>query len=139
MAAWIFTDAILAGRPIQVFNNGKMRRDFTFIDDIVAGNITGAYDMLHMAAHQTQEIMDPLAAAIVAQFPEKFVAGAAPMMSSGMAVPALSTAPLDGPMAARDGRSLAGESAGTRAMFGAVWGPGAAVEWVQEHNLMIGR
>ncbi|HEX7969032.1 MAG TPA: NAD-dependent epimerase/dehydratase family protein [Stellaceae bacterium] len=37
MAAWIFTEAILAGRPIQVFNNGKMRRDFTFIDDIVAG------------------------------------------------------------------------------------------------------
>ena len=111
----------------------------TVVDDLVAGDTAGAYDMLHMAAHQTQEIMDPLAAAIVAQFPEKFVAGAAPMMSSGMAVPALSTAPLDGPMAARDGRSLAGESAGTRAMFGAVWGPGAAVEWVQEHNLMIGR
>lgn len=37
MAAWIFTDAILAGRPIKLFNNGEMRRDFTFIDDIVAG------------------------------------------------------------------------------------------------------
>ena len=37
MAAWIFTKAILAGRPIQVFNHGDMRRDFTFIDDIVAG------------------------------------------------------------------------------------------------------
>jgi UDP-glucuronate 4-epimerase len=37
MAAWIFTAAILAGRPIQVFNHGDMRRDFTFIDDIVAG------------------------------------------------------------------------------------------------------
>ena len=39
MALWTFTKAILAGQPIQVFNNGKMRRDFTFIDDIVAGVI----------------------------------------------------------------------------------------------------
>ena len=37
MAAWIFTEAILAGRPIRVFNHGDMRRDFTYIDDIVAG------------------------------------------------------------------------------------------------------
>jgi UDP-glucuronate 4-epimerase len=37
MAAWIFTEAILAGKPISLFNNGKMRRDFTYIDDIVAG------------------------------------------------------------------------------------------------------
>ena len=37
MAAWIFTDAILAGRPIRLFNHGKMRRDFTYIDDIVSG------------------------------------------------------------------------------------------------------
>jgi UDP-glucuronate 4-epimerase len=37
MAMWIFTRKILAGEPIQVFNHGKMRRDFTFIDDIVAG------------------------------------------------------------------------------------------------------
>ena len=37
MAMWLFTDAILSGRPIQVFNNGRMRRDFTYIDDIVAG------------------------------------------------------------------------------------------------------
>lgn len=37
MAVWLFTDAILAGRPIKVFNRGEMRRDFTYIDDIVAG------------------------------------------------------------------------------------------------------
>jgi UDP-glucuronate 4-epimerase len=37
MAAYLFADAILAGRPIRVFNYGDMRRDFTFIDDIVAG------------------------------------------------------------------------------------------------------
>lgn len=37
MAPWIFTRKILAGEPIQVFNHGNMRRDFTYIDDIVAG------------------------------------------------------------------------------------------------------
>ena len=37
MAMWIFTRKILAGKPIQVFNQGRMRRDFTYIDDIVAG------------------------------------------------------------------------------------------------------
>jgi len=37
MAMWIFTKAILEGRPIAVFNGGKMQRDFTFIDDIVSG------------------------------------------------------------------------------------------------------
>ncbi len=40
MAAWIFTKKILAGEPIEVFNNGDMRRDFTFIDDIVAGVVS---------------------------------------------------------------------------------------------------
>ena len=39
MAMWIFTKAILAGQPIDVFNHGKMRRDFTFVDDIVEGVI----------------------------------------------------------------------------------------------------
>lgn len=39
MAPILFADAILDGRPIQVFNQGKMRRDFTYIDDIVAGVI----------------------------------------------------------------------------------------------------
>jgi UDP-glucuronate 4-epimerase len=42
MAVWLFTDAILAGRPIKVFNHGDMYRDFTYIDDIVSG-IVGTY------------------------------------------------------------------------------------------------
>ncbi len=37
MAAYLFAKAILDGKPIRVFNNGDMRRDFTYIDDIVAG------------------------------------------------------------------------------------------------------
>jgi UDP-glucuronate 4-epimerase len=34
MAMWLFADAILAGRPIKLFNHGKMRRDFTYVDDV---------------------------------------------------------------------------------------------------------
>jgi UDP-glucuronate 4-epimerase len=37
MAMWIFTKALYEGRPLKVFNGGDMRRDFTFIDDIVRG------------------------------------------------------------------------------------------------------
>jgi UDP-glucuronate 4-epimerase len=39
MALFLFTKAILSGQPIDVFNYGKMRRDFTYIDDIVEGVI----------------------------------------------------------------------------------------------------
>lgn len=39
MALWLFTQAILAGQPINVFNEGRMQRDFTYIDDIVEGVI----------------------------------------------------------------------------------------------------
>jgi UDP-glucuronate 4-epimerase len=35
MAMWIFAKAIIAGEPIKLFNNGNMRRDFTYIDDVV--------------------------------------------------------------------------------------------------------
>ena len=37
MAYFLFTEAILRGQPIKVFNHGKMERDFTYIDDIVEG------------------------------------------------------------------------------------------------------
>lgn len=37
MALFLFTKAILEGKPINMFNHGKMRRDFTYIDDIVEG------------------------------------------------------------------------------------------------------
>ncbi len=44
MAYWTFTEKVLAGEPIQVFNNGDMERDFTYIDDIVAGVIATALE-----------------------------------------------------------------------------------------------
>ncbi|MHB9878796.1 GDP-mannose 4,6-dehydratase [Pacificimonas sp. ICDLI1SI03] len=37
MAMWLFTQAIMEGRPIEVFGEGNMQRDFTYIDDIVSG------------------------------------------------------------------------------------------------------
>src|SRR5438034_11118410 len=37
MAMWIFTKALLAGEPLPLYNGGEMRRDFTYIDDIVRG------------------------------------------------------------------------------------------------------
>jgi len=40
MAMWIFTEAINKGKPITVFNNGKMKRDFTYVDDIVNGVVS---------------------------------------------------------------------------------------------------
>jgi UDP-glucuronate 4-epimerase len=43
MAPWLFTKAILAGELINLFNHGDMRRDFTYIDDIVAGVIAALY------------------------------------------------------------------------------------------------
>ena len=39
MAPMLFADAILKGKPIRIFNYGKMQRDFTYIDDIVEGVI----------------------------------------------------------------------------------------------------
>jgi UDP-glucuronate 4-epimerase len=37
MALFLFTQAILEGRPIDVFNEGRMQRDFTYVDDVVEG------------------------------------------------------------------------------------------------------
>lgn len=45
MALFLFTKSILTGQPINVFNNGKMQRDFTYIDDIVSG-IIGVLDKI---------------------------------------------------------------------------------------------
>jgi UDP-glucuronate 4-epimerase len=39
MSPWLFTSAILEGRPIDIFNHGKMQRDFTFVDDIAEGTV----------------------------------------------------------------------------------------------------
>lgn len=52
MAYWLFTQAILEGRPIKVFNQGRMQRDFTYIDDIVEG-------MVRLLDHLPQPVLAP--------------------------------------------------------------------------------
>ncbi len=51
MAPWLFTEAILNGNPIKVFNHGKMQRDFTYIDDIVDG-VVAVTDIIPEGAPQ---------------------------------------------------------------------------------------
>jgi UDP-glucuronate 4-epimerase len=66
MALFRFTKNILEGRPIQVFNNGKLVRDFTYIDDIVDGVVrtldrpppgTPPYRIYNIGNHRAVELM----------------------------------------------------------------------------------
>ncbi len=75
MAMWLFTDAVLKGAPIKVFNGGDMHRDFTFIDDIVtgvvacldnpppddgqpkAGGSVGPHRVYNIGNHRSEELM----------------------------------------------------------------------------------
>ncbi len=65
MAMWLFTEAMLNGQPIKVFNHGKMKRDFTYIDDIVSG-VQGClfsdklddYEVLNIGNHRSENLMD---------------------------------------------------------------------------------
>lgn len=59
MALFLFTKAILAGEPINVFNHGKMRRDFTYIDDIVEGVVRVLDHLPHPNPDWTGRNPDP--------------------------------------------------------------------------------
>ncbi len=63
MAMFIFTKKILVGEPIPVFNNGNMKRDFTYIDDIIAGTkaaIDKNYkcEVFNLGNHRSEQLMD---------------------------------------------------------------------------------
>lgn len=67
MAAFLFTRAILAGEPIRVFNHGEMWRDFTFVDDIVAGILaavahkpskTPPHAVYNLGNHRSEKLTD---------------------------------------------------------------------------------
>jgi UDP-glucuronate 4-epimerase len=69
MAAYLFADAIMAGRPLRVFNHGQMARDFTYIDDIVAGTLA-ALDrppagipcrVYNLGNHRPEQLLDFIA------------------------------------------------------------------------------
>lgn len=64
MAPWMFAEAILAGRPITLYEGGRLKRDFTFVEDIVAG-ILGCLDrppgahaprLLNIGNHRSEEV-----------------------------------------------------------------------------------
>ncbi len=70
MAAFLFTRAILAGEPIRVFNHGEMWRDFTFVDDIVAGILaavarkpskTPPHAVYNLGNHRSEKLTDFIA------------------------------------------------------------------------------
>jgi UDP-glucuronate 4-epimerase len=56
MAYWLFAEAIANNRPIRLFNNGKMERDFTYVDDVVAGVITVLDSPPSAPAHRVYNI-----------------------------------------------------------------------------------
>ncbi len=63
MALFLFTEAILKRRPINVYNFGKMRRDFTYIDDIAEGTLKALdrpvpYDLFNLGNSNSVELMD---------------------------------------------------------------------------------
>ncbi|HET6943106.1 MAG TPA: NAD-dependent epimerase/dehydratase family protein [Sphingomicrobium sp.] len=75
MAMWIFTDALYSGEPLPLFNHGEMRRDFTYIDDIVtgilscldrppaddgqtkAGGATAPHSIYNIGNHRSEDLM----------------------------------------------------------------------------------
>jgi len=63
MAYYLFTDKIANGNPIKVFNNGDMKRDFTYIDDIISGTrsaIDKNYkcEIFNLGNHKSENLMD---------------------------------------------------------------------------------
>ena len=63
MAMYIFADKISSGKPIQVYNNGNMKRDFTYIDDIVSGiksSIEKNYscEIFNLGNSKSEDLMD---------------------------------------------------------------------------------
>ena len=59
MALFLFTDAIIKGRPIDVYNHGQMQRDFTYIDDIVEGVVRVAARPAQANPHWSGATPDP--------------------------------------------------------------------------------
>ncbi len=64
MAMWLFTEAILNNEPINVFNSGQMKRDFTFIDDIIQGTLASlfvdglpAYSIFNLGNHKCEDLL----------------------------------------------------------------------------------
>ncbi|MDP3607809.1 MAG: NAD-dependent epimerase [Methylophilus sp.] len=59
MSPWLFTSAILEGKPINIFNHGKMKRDFTYIDDIAEGTVKVLDTIAQPNSNYLTELPDP--------------------------------------------------------------------------------
>ncbi len=59
MAPWIFTKAIQSGKTIDVYNDGKMRRDFTFVDDVVQATVRAVDSIPKPNPHFSTDTPDP--------------------------------------------------------------------------------
>ncbi len=67
MALFLFTNWVLNNKPMHIFGEGKMQRDFTYIDDIVAGIVAAIdknypYEVFNLGAGHTEELMDYVSA-----------------------------------------------------------------------------
>lgn len=67
MALFLFTNWAVKGEPMQIFGQGKMRRDFTYVDDIASGIIKAIdknydYEIFNLGGGKTEELMDYVAA-----------------------------------------------------------------------------
>ena len=65
MAMWLFTEAMIKGKSIPVFNHGKMQRDFTFVDDIIQGVVGSLfsdkldpYEVFNIGNHRSENLLD---------------------------------------------------------------------------------
>lgn len=63
MALFLFTDAVLHNRPLDIFGHGKMQRDFTYVEDIVSGIIASIdknypEEVFNLGCGRTEELMD---------------------------------------------------------------------------------
>lgn len=65
MALWRFTESILSGKAIDVYNYGNMRRDFTYIDDIIRGTVAALfstnldkYEIINLGNHKSEQLLD---------------------------------------------------------------------------------
>jgi UDP-glucuronate 4-epimerase len=63
MALFLFTRAILEGRPIEVYNHGQMRRDFTYVGDIVEGVVRASDRVATADPNWSSDVPDPATSA----------------------------------------------------------------------------
>ncbi|MDX1580134.1 MAG: NAD-dependent epimerase/dehydratase family protein [Alphaproteobacteria bacterium] len=87
MAVWLFTKLIYEGKPVRLFNDGELWRDFTFIDDVVAGTLgvlekppseVPSHRVLNIGNHKPEKVPD-LVALIENALGKKAVIETAPM------------------------------------------------------------